>query len=52
MRQKRFCGDFIWGSTSDQPKRHFISWETICIPKGDGDLDFCTLRAFKQVFFF
>ncbi|XP_074559236.1 uncharacterized protein LOC141815220 [Curcuma longa] len=32
------CANFFWGSVASRGKAHWISWETICKPKGEGGL--------------
>ncbi|XP_021734035.1 uncharacterized protein LOC110700740 [Chenopodium quinoa] len=39
---------FWWGSTVDQRKMHWKSWERLCLPKAKGGLGFRDLKCFNQ----
>jgi hypothetical protein len=47
---EKICGDFIWGSTTNQRKCHLVSWEKICRPKEEGGLGFKNLRMLNQAY--
>lgn len=44
---RQLCAQFWWGSTLDQRKLHWVSWDTLYIPMEEGGMDFQDLRAFN-----
>ena len=38
---------FWWGLKNGKIKRAWISWDKICVPKTEGGLVFCDLKAFN-----
>lgn len=54
---KGFCDDvariftrFLWGSTDDQKKVRWMSWDRLCHPKELGGLNFRDLEGFNKAF--
>ena len=38
---------FWWGQTSERNKIAWLSWDKMCLPKGEGGLGFRYLKAFN-----
>ncbi|XP_024195736.1 uncharacterized mitochondrial protein AtMg00310-like [Rosa chinensis] len=45
---QQMCVKFWWGSTDEQCKIHWKSWNFLCLPKEEGGLGFRDLHAFNQ----
>ena len=39
---------FWWGYKGEQRRIHWISWEKLCLPKGEGGMDFQALGKFND----
>ena len=39
---------FYWGQKGDKKKIHWKKWETLCLPKNEGGLNFKDLRKFNE----
>ena len=39
---------FWWGYRGEQKKIHWLSWEKLCLPKGEGGMEFRELSKFND----
>lgn len=42
---------FFWGSTGALKVKHWVAWETLCLPIKEGKLDFRSLHHVGEVLF-
>ena len=40
--------NFWWGDEEDRRKTHWLAWDKLTKPKGQGGMGFCDLRLFNQ----
>ena len=48
---QRLMRNFLWSSDPDRLGNNFVIWETICLPKSEGDLGLRRLKEFNDACF-
>lgn len=48
----RMFARFFWKNTADKKSRHWVSWDTLCLPRKEGGVGFRSLRDVSNALFF